>query len=46
MPFLKQHEGFRMDPHALEGGRSLMLYERGRGILARAAELPASGHDA
>jgi hypothetical protein len=46
MPFLKQHENFRMDSHALDGGRSLMLYERGRGILARAADLPASGSNA
>ena len=39
--FLQQHEDFHMHADALCGDRSLLLYERGRGILARAAELPA-----
>jgi hypothetical protein len=39
-PFLKQHEGFVMEADALARDRCVRLYERGRGVLARAADLP------
>ena len=38
VPFLKQHEGFQLWPGLLQG--SLLLYRRGEGRLARAADLP------
>lgn len=37
-PLLKQHEGFVLQPDALAPDRCILLYERGRGILRRAAE--------
>jgi hypothetical protein len=37
--FLKQHEGFVLDPGALAADRAVPLYERGRGFLRRAADL-------
>jgi hypothetical protein len=38
-PFLKQHEGFVLEPGALAVDRSLTLYERGTGFLHRASDL-------
>jgi hypothetical protein len=38
-PFLKQHEGFVLDPGALAADRAVPVYERGRGFLRRAADL-------
>jgi hypothetical protein len=39
MAFLKQHENFEMHRDAVAPERSVVLFERGRGILRRAAEL-------
>jgi hypothetical protein len=44
--FLKQHEGFVLDPDALAAGRALTLFERGRGLLHRAADLDSAASDA
>jgi hypothetical protein len=38
-PLLRQHEDFVLSPDALAASRAVPLYERGRGILCRAAEL-------
>jgi hypothetical protein len=38
-PFLKQHEGFVLEPGALAPDRSVVLYERGSGFLRRASDL-------
>jgi hypothetical protein len=38
-PLLQQHEGFMLEPGALAAGRAVTLYERGRGVLGRAADL-------
>ncbi len=40
MPFLRQHEDFTIERDALSPDRHLILYERGRGIVNRAADLP------
>ncbi len=42
LPFLKQHEAFALHREALAADRIVPLYERGQGILRRAAELTAS----
>ena len=39
-PFLKQHEDFEFHANATAPDRSVKLYERGRGIIAKAADLP------
>jgi hypothetical protein len=39
--FLKQHEGFVLDPGALAADRAVPLFERGRGFLGRAADIDA-----
>jgi predicted nucleotidyltransferase len=44
-PFLKQHEGFVLEPEALATGRALPLWERGRGFLHRAVDLEATPVD-
>jgi hypothetical protein len=41
-PFLKQHEGFVLEPDALAADRAVPLYERGSGFLRRAADLDAT----
>jgi len=41
-PFLKQHEGFVLEPGALATDRAVPLYERENGFLRRAADLDAS----
>ena len=41
-PFLKQHEGFVLEPDALAAGRALPLWEHGRGFLHRAVDLEAT----
>jgi predicted nucleotidyltransferase len=41
-PFLKQHEGFVLEPDALAADRAVPLYERENGFLRRAADLDAS----
>jgi hypothetical protein len=41
-PFLKQHEGFVLEPDALAADRAVPLYERGNGFLRRAADLDAT----
>jgi hypothetical protein len=41
-PLLKQHEGFVLEPGALAADRAVTLYERGRGLLGRAADLNAA----
>jgi hypothetical protein len=41
-PFLKQHKGFVLEPDALAPDLSVPLYERGRGLLHRAADLEAT----
>jgi hypothetical protein len=41
-PFLKQHEGFVLEPDALAADRAVLLYERGSGFLRRAADLDAT----
>jgi hypothetical protein len=38
-PFLKQHRDFALAAAALAGDRSVLLYERGRGVVRRAADL-------
>jgi hypothetical protein len=38
-PLLRQHEDFVLEPGALAAGRALPLFERGRGVLGRAADL-------
>ena len=38
-PLLRQHEDFVLEPDALAASRALPLYERGRGVLGRAADL-------
>jgi hypothetical protein len=40
--FLKQHEGFVLEPGALAAERSVPLYERGSGFLGRASDLEAT----
>ncbi|SHK59481.1 hypothetical protein SAMN05444159_3671 [Bradyrhizobium lablabi] len=40
--FLKQHEGFVLEPGALAADRSVLLYERGSGFLRRASDLEAT----
>jgi hypothetical protein len=40
--FLKQHEGFVLEPDALAADRAVPLYERGNGFLRRAADLDAT----
>jgi hypothetical protein len=44
-PFLQQHAGFAFWPDALAPDKIMHLYDRRRGILRRAAETPAEGHD-
>ena len=44
-PFLQQHAGFAFWPDALAPDKIMPLYDRRRGILRRAAETPAEGHD-
>jgi hypothetical protein len=44
-PFLEQHAGFAFWPDALAPDKIMPLYDRRRGILRRAAETPAEGHD-
>ena len=44
-PFLKQHVEFTFWPDALAEDRSMRLYERGRGIVRRAADTPAEGRE-
>lgn len=44
-PFLKQHPGFRLRRDALVEDRVMRLYERGRGIVRRAADTPACGQE-
>jgi hypothetical protein len=41
--FLQQHAEFKFRPDALAEDRIMRLYERGRGILRRAADTPAEG---
>jgi hypothetical protein len=41
-PFLQQHEAFVLEPDALAADRALTLYERGRGLIGRAADLNAA----
>jgi hypothetical protein len=41
-PFLKQHEGFVLEPGALAADRAVLLYERGSGFLSRASGLDAT----
>jgi hypothetical protein len=41
-PFLKQHEGFVLEPGALAADRAVLLYERGSGFLSRASDLDAT----
>jgi hypothetical protein len=40
--FLKQHEGFVLEPGALAAERSVLLYERSSGFLRRASDLEAT----
>jgi len=40
--FLKQHEGFVLEPDALAADRAVPLYERGRGLLRRASDIDAT----
>jgi hypothetical protein len=40
--FLKQHEGFVLEPDALAPDRAVPLYERGRGVLRRASDIDAT----
>ncbi len=42
-PFLAQLEEFTFRPDALDEDRIMRLYERGRGIIRRAADRPAEG---
>ncbi len=44
-PFLAQHADFTFRPDALDEDRIMRLYERGRGILRRAADTPAEGRE-
>jgi hypothetical protein len=44
-PFLKQHAEFTFWPDALAEDRIMRLYERGRGIVRRAADTPAEGRE-
>jgi hypothetical protein len=44
-PFLKQHAEFTFWPDALAEDRIMRLYERGRGIVCRAADTPAEGRE-
>lgn len=37
--FLKQHRNFALAADALAGDRSVLLYERGRGVMCRACDL-------
>ena len=45
-PFLKQHEEFTFWPDTLADDRMMWLYERGRGLLRRAADTPSQGREA
>jgi hypothetical protein len=40
--FLKQHEGFVLEPDALAADRAVPLYERGKGFLRRASDIDAT----
>jgi hypothetical protein len=44
-PFLRQHADFTFWPDAHAPHRSMRLYERGHGILRRAADTPAVGRE-
>jgi hypothetical protein len=44
-PFLQQHAGFTFWPDALAPDRIMLLYDRPRGILRRATDTLAEGHD-
>ncbi len=43
--FLRQHEGFVLNPRALAPGRAVRLFDRNSGVLQKAAELPPSGQE-
>ena len=44
-PFLQQHADLRFWPDALAADRIMLLYDRRRSIVRRAAETPAQGRD-
>jgi len=43
---LRQHEDFVFLPETLNEDRIIRLYERGRGILRQAAEIPTQAEEA
>ena len=43
VPHLKQHTGFRWQPETLDKDRSVRLFDRATGYLARATDLPLPG---
>jgi hypothetical protein len=42
-PLLRQHEDFVLWPSMLQDDRIVRLYERGKGIVQKAADLPQDG---